>query len=51
MRVLHRYLDLGGNFLDTAEVYGPYTNEELLGGDVLLAWLPASSSARAPEKY
>src|SRR5258708_13839528 len=31
MRVLHRYLDLGGNFLDTAEVYGPYTNEELLG--------------------
>ena len=30
-RVLHRYLDLGGNFLDTAEVYGPYTNEELLG--------------------
>jgi aryl-alcohol dehydrogenase-like predicted oxidoreductase len=31
MRVLHRYRDLGGNFLDTAEVYGPYTNEELLG--------------------
>jgi aryl-alcohol dehydrogenase-like predicted oxidoreductase len=30
-RVLHRYLDLGGNFLDTAEVYGPYANEELLG--------------------
>jgi aryl-alcohol dehydrogenase-like predicted oxidoreductase len=30
-RVLHRYLDLGGNFLDTAEIYGPYTNEELLG--------------------
>jgi aryl-alcohol dehydrogenase-like predicted oxidoreductase len=27
-RVLHRYLDLGGNFLDTAEIYGPYTNEE-----------------------
>lgn len=31
MRVLHRYLELGGNFLDTAEVYGPYTNEALLG--------------------
>ena len=30
-RVLHRYLDLGGNFLDTAEVYGPLKNEELLG--------------------
>jgi aryl-alcohol dehydrogenase-like predicted oxidoreductase len=31
LQVLHRYLDLGGNFLDTAEVYGPYKNEELLG--------------------
>jgi aryl-alcohol dehydrogenase-like predicted oxidoreductase len=28
---LHRALDLGCNFLDTAEVYGPFTNEELLG--------------------
>jgi len=24
-------LELGGNFLDTAEIYGPYKNEELLG--------------------
>ncbi len=31
MKVLRRYLDLGGNFLDTAEIYGPYANEELLG--------------------
>src|SRR5258708_23110176 len=31
MQVLRRYLELGGNFLDTAEVYGPYKNEELLG--------------------
>jgi aryl-alcohol dehydrogenase-like predicted oxidoreductase len=31
LRVLHRYLELGGNFLDTAEVYGPYDNETLLG--------------------
>ena len=31
LRVLSRYLELGGNFLDTAEIYGPYTNEELLG--------------------
>jgi aryl-alcohol dehydrogenase-like predicted oxidoreductase len=30
-RALHRYLELGGNFLDTAEIYGPFTNEELLG--------------------
>ncbi len=29
--VLRRYLELGGNFLDTAEIYGPYKNEELLG--------------------
>ena len=31
MRVLHRYVELGGDFLDTAEVYGPFANEELLG--------------------
>jgi aryl-alcohol dehydrogenase-like predicted oxidoreductase len=31
LRVLHRYLELGGNFLDTAEIYGPFKNEELLG--------------------
>jgi aryl-alcohol dehydrogenase-like predicted oxidoreductase len=31
LSVLRRYLDLGGNFFDTAEVYGPYKNEELLG--------------------
>jgi aryl-alcohol dehydrogenase-like predicted oxidoreductase len=31
IRVLRRYLELGGNFLDTAEIYGPYKNEELLG--------------------
>jgi aryl-alcohol dehydrogenase-like predicted oxidoreductase len=28
---LHRAIDLGCNFFDTAEVYGPFTNEELLG--------------------
>src|SRR5262245_33080200 len=31
LRVLHRYVELGGNFLDTAEIYGPYDNERLLG--------------------
>ncbi|HEV8604116.1 MAG TPA: aldo/keto reductase [Tepidisphaeraceae bacterium] len=31
MRVLHRYVELGGNFLDTAEIYGPFKNEELVG--------------------
>jgi aryl-alcohol dehydrogenase-like predicted oxidoreductase len=28
---IHRALDLGINFFDTAEVYGPFKNEELLG--------------------
>jgi aryl-alcohol dehydrogenase-like predicted oxidoreductase len=28
---IHRALDLGINFLDTADVYGPFTNEELVG--------------------
>jgi aryl-alcohol dehydrogenase-like predicted oxidoreductase len=29
--VIHRAVDLGVTFFDTAEVYGPYTNEILLG--------------------
>ena len=29
--VIHRALDLGVTLLDTAEMYGPWTNEELLG--------------------
>lgn len=28
---IHRALDLGVNFLDTADMYGPFTNEELVG--------------------
>ncbi len=28
---IHRAIELGCNFFDTAEVYGPFTNEELLG--------------------
>jgi aryl-alcohol dehydrogenase-like predicted oxidoreductase len=41
---IHRALDLGINFLDTSDIYGPHTNEELLGrairgrrGEVFLA--------------
>ena len=41
---IHRALDRGVTLLDTAEVYGPYTNEELVGkaikgrrGEVVLA--------------
>src|SRR3954466_7904010 len=28
---IHRALELGVTFFDTAEVYGPFANEELLG--------------------
>src|SRR5919198_6226371 len=28
---IHRALDLGVDLLDTADVYGPHTNEELVG--------------------
>ncbi len=41
---IHRALDLGVNLLDTADIYGPFTNEELVGkaiarrrGEVTLA--------------
>ncbi|WP_121120024.1 aldo/keto reductase [Croceibacterium ferulae] len=35
---LHRALELGVTFLDTAEVYGPFTNEELLGRALKGRW-------------
>ncbi len=31
IRTIHRALDLGVTFIDTAEIYGPYTNEQLVG--------------------
>jgi aryl-alcohol dehydrogenase-like predicted oxidoreductase len=31
IRVIHRALELGVNFLDTADMYGPFTNEKLVG--------------------
>jgi len=44
IRTIHRALDLGITHIDTAEIYGPYTNEELVGraikgrrDDVMLA--------------
>ncbi len=30
-KLLHAAVDRGVTFFDTAEVYGPYTNEELVG--------------------
>ena len=44
LRTIARALDLGCNFLDTSDMYGPHTNEELVGraissrrGEVFLA--------------
>ncbi len=31
IETIHRAIDLGVTFFDTAELYGPYTNEQLLG--------------------
>src|SRR3954452_21789324 len=31
VRTIHRALELGVNFLDTADMYGPFTNEQLVG--------------------
>ncbi|WP_431681638.1 aldo/keto reductase [Kitasatospora sp. KL5] len=31
IRVIHRAIDLGITLIDTADVYGPHTNEELVG--------------------
>jgi aryl-alcohol dehydrogenase-like predicted oxidoreductase len=31
LATLHRAIELGCNFFDTAEAYGPFKNEELLG--------------------
>jgi len=28
---IHRAVDLGISFLDTADIYGPFTNEQLVG--------------------
>ncbi|MHC5936920.1 aldo/keto reductase [Nostoc sp.] len=32
---IHRALELGVNFLDTADMYGPFTNEELVGRAII----------------
>jgi aryl-alcohol dehydrogenase-like predicted oxidoreductase len=31
IRTIHRALELGIDFLDTADIYGPFTNEKLVG--------------------
>lgn len=44
--VIRAAVDLGVTFFDTAEVYGPYTNEELVGQ--ALAPYATSSAGRTP---
>jgi aryl-alcohol dehydrogenase-like predicted oxidoreductase len=34
IETIHRALELGVNFLDTADMYGPHKNEELVGGAI-----------------
>src|SRR6266567_7932203 len=57
-RTIHRALDLGVTHIDTAEIYGPYANAELVGralkgrrDEVVVATKFASSRtpAAAPE--
>ncbi|WP_335975495.1 MULTISPECIES: aldo/keto reductase [Streptomycetaceae] len=38
IRTIHRALELGLTFVDTAEVYGPYVNEELVGRALKGRW-------------
>jgi aryl-alcohol dehydrogenase-like predicted oxidoreductase len=40
---LHAFLAAGGNLLDTADMYGPYTNEELVGRALRTAPVPRES--------
>ena len=37
---LHAFLGAGGNFLDTADAYGPHTNERLVGGALRSSGVP-----------
>ena len=53
IRTIHRALDLGVTLIDTAEIYGPYVNEELVGRQSRIAattwcWPPSSVWSRTP---
>ena len=51
VRTIHRALDLGCSFLDTSDMYGPHTNERLVGardrraGATRCSWRPSSASS------
>ena len=47
---IHRALELGCDFLDTSDMYGPHTNEELVGRAIAgrrmrCFWRPSSGSS------
>jgi aryl-alcohol dehydrogenase-like predicted oxidoreductase len=44
IQVIHRYFDLGGNFLDTADMYGSGHNEQLVGEALKRAGLSSGPS-------
>jgi aryl-alcohol dehydrogenase-like predicted oxidoreductase len=48
IRTIHRALELGCNFLDTAEMYGPFTNETLVGKAIAGSSSPPSSAFASP---
>ena len=55
---IHRAVDLGVDFLDTADMYGPFTNETLVGKAIAgrfatgWSWRPSSgSSGRRPTRW
>jgi aryl-alcohol dehydrogenase-like predicted oxidoreductase len=60
MNLLRAAVHLGVTFFDTAEVYGPFVNEELVGealapvrDQVVIAtkWTPVTESNRRPSPY
>ncbi len=46
VRVIHRAIELGITFLDTADMYGPFTNEQLVGRAISIASIPRCPSRR-----
>ncbi|HLP07148.1 MAG TPA: aldo/keto reductase [Opitutaceae bacterium] len=43
LATIHAFLAAGGTFLDTADMYGPHTNEELVGRALRTAPVPRSA--------
>lgn len=46
MRVLHEAADLGIDFLDTADMYGPHHNEELIGRFLAQSSMPMKTASK-----